>query len=176
MIDNFDRCLDLVLTSEGGYSNDARDPGGVTMFGVTQAAWQDWVKRPVSEIEMRSLTRDKIAPLYPRRFWEPIKGNQLPLGLDYAVFDCSVNSGPGRAVKLLQTALGVTADGALGSRTLDAIANIPVEGLIHDFCEERINFMRGLSTFAAFGTGWTRRVAEVQETAVNMAKNVLELQ
>lgn len=169
MIDNFERCFALVLASEGGFVNNPKDPGGATNLGVTQAAWRDWVKRPVSEIEMRELTPEKVSPMYEMRFWAPVKGDQLPLGLDYAMFDFAVNSGPGRAAKTLQEVVGVAPDGALGSRTMAALEAIPVEGLIHDLCESRASFIRSLSTFATFGKGWLARIEKVREAAKAMA-------
>ena len=107
MQNNFDNCLALLLKSEGGYVNNPKDPGGRTNLGVTQKTWEAWVGRESSEKEMRALTKDQVAPLYKAKYWTACYGPQLPLGVDYAVFDAAVNMGVGRAVKLLQESLGI---------------------------------------------------------------------
>ena len=111
MNSNFQASLAHVLQSEGGYVNNPADPGGMTNLGCTKAVWEEFVGHPVSEADMRGLTPDDVAPLYKRKYWDKVSGDDLPAGLDYAVFDAAINSGPGRAAKWLQEAVGVTADG-----------------------------------------------------------------
>lgn len=167
---SFDECLALVLALEGGYVEHPRDPGGVTNLGVTKAAWESFTGAPATVEQMRDLTPALVRPIYRKRFWEAAHCDELQRGLDYCVFDCSVNSGPGRAVKLLQQALGVPTDGALGKQTLAAIQAVPAPGLIHDMCEARLKFLRGLTTFDTFGKGWTRRVEEVRTKSILMSQ------
>jgi lysozyme family protein len=111
---NFDACLAHLLKHEGGFVNHPSDPGGATNLGVTQAVWEDWIDRAVSEENMRALTPAKVAPLYREMYWDRIKGDKLPSGVDYLVFDAAVNSGASRAAKWLQTTVGAVADGAIG--------------------------------------------------------------
>ena len=75
------------------------------------------------EADMRALTPALVGPLYKRKYWDKVAGDLLPSGLDYAVFDAAINSGPGRAAKWLQELVGVTADGAIGPGTLAAAPN-----------------------------------------------------
>ena len=165
---NFDTALQHVLKSEGGFGNHPKDPGGMTNLGVTARTWEDWVGHVPSEKEMRELTPEKVAPLYKRKFWDAIKGNDLPSGVDYCVFDCAVNSGPGRAAKILQEAVGAKPDGAIGPATLAAVkAADPVE-LIAKYADKRLQFWQSLPTFDTFGKGWTRRGNEVKEAALAM--------
>ena len=170
MTDNFDECLALVLAHEGGYSDHPKDPGGVTNLGVTKRAWEDFTGAPATVEHIRDLTPELVRPIYRKRYWDTAHCGELQSGLDYAVFDCAVNSGPLRSVKLLQQALGVTADGVLGKLTLAAIQAVPAVGLIHDMCEERLKFLRDLSPFGVFGKGWTRRVADVRAKSIEMAQ------
>ena len=114
MKSNFDDSLDRVLATEGGFSNHPSDPGGMTNLGCTKAVWEEFVGHLVSEADMRALTPDLVAPLYKRKYWDKVSGDQLPKGLDYAVFDAAINSGAGRAAKWLQEVVGVVADGAIG--------------------------------------------------------------
>jgi len=168
MLSNFPAALALVLQSEGGFSNHRNDPGGMTNLGVTRNVWRDWVKRDVDEAEMRSLTPELVTPLYKARYWDACKCDDLQRGVDYCVFDAAVNMGSGRAAKLLQTALGVTADGSIGRATIAAAtAADPVE-LLEAFSLGKEAFYQSLPTFATFGKGWLNRVAHVQAAAEGM--------
>jgi lysozyme family protein len=169
MNSNFEAALAHVLKSEGGYVNDPRDPGGRTNLGCTQATWEEFVGHPVSETDMRNLTPKDVAPLYKRKFWDKVAGDDLPAGLDYAVFDAAINSGPGRAAKWLQEVVGVTADGAIGKGTLAAVATFKTQDLIKAYNDKRLKFLQSLPTFGAFGKGWSTRVASVQQIASSQA-------
>ena len=168
MKDNFEQCLALVLKSEGGFVNNPKDPGGMTNLGVTKKVWEDWVGHPVDEAVMRSLGPQDVAPLYKKNYWDKIKGDDLPMGVDYACFDLAVNSGVGRAAKMLQQAVGVSADGAIGPATMDAVEKANPRDVATEICDLRLNFLQSLPTFATFGKGWSRRVAEVEKTAFEM--------
>jgi lysozyme family protein len=124
------------------------------------------VARPATKAEVRALTPASVAPLYRRRFWDAVQGDALPAGLDYALFDFAVNSGPKRAVIGLQRVLGVADDGRLGPVTLAALAGRDVPALIGGLCDGRLAFLRALSTWPRFGRGWGRRVEEVRAAAL----------
>jgi hypothetical protein len=93
MRENWDDCFEMVLKHEGGYVNDPRDPGGRTNLGVTQRAWEAYWNRKSSEEEMRKLTPGIVKPFYKAMYWDKIRGDDLPSGVDYAAFDLAVNSG-----------------------------------------------------------------------------------
>jgi lysozyme family protein len=169
MKENFNAVLALVVLSEGGYVNHSKDPGGMTNLGCTKAVWEEYVGHPVSENDMRNLTPELVAPLYKRKYWDKVVGDDLPSGLDYAVFDAAINSGPGKAAKWLQEVLGVTADGSIGKGTLAAVHTMDVQDLIAKYNDKRLQFLEGLPTFATFGRGWSRRVSEVQSAAAALA-------
>jgi lysozyme family protein len=170
MIGNFDTCFDLMLAHEGGYVDHPKDPGGRTNLGVTQRVWEEWLGRPVSEKEMRALTPAMVKPLYKRKYWDAVRADDLVDGVDYCVFDVAVNSGPGRAIKFLQSSVGVTADGGFGPRTLAAVKEAEKEParLIEMYCARRLEFLQSLKTFETFGKGWSRRVQEVKDKALKM--------
>ena len=170
MKDNFETCLALLLAHEGGFVNHPQDPGGMTNLGVTKWVWEEWMGRPVSEKEMRALTPTMVAPLYKRKYWDAVRADELVSGVDYCVFDVAVNSGPGRAIKFLQSCVGVTADGGFGPLTLAAVKKAeedPVR-LIELYCARRLEFLQSLKTFETFGKGWSRRVQEVKDKALKM--------
>lgn len=170
---DFQIALSHVLKSEGGYVDNPCDPGGMTNFGVTASVWGEWVGHIPSEKEMRALTPEKVAPLYKRKYWDAIKGDNLPAGLDYCVFDCAVNSGVGRSIKILQEALGVHLSGAIDDPTLAAIRAHCITPndtkiLITDFCNKRLQFWKSLPIYSEFGAGWAKRGYQVMQTALDM--------
>jgi lysozyme family protein len=168
MLSNFPASLALVLKSEGNFVNHRNDPGGMTNLGVTRNVWRDWVKHDVDEAEMRSLTPELVTPLYKARYWDACHCSDLPRGVDYAVFDSAVNMGPFRAAKLLQAALGVTADGIIGRATIAAATAADPAELLEAFSLGKEAFYQSLPTFATFGKGWLNRVAHVQDAAEQM--------
>ena len=170
----FEAALTEVLKHEGGYADHPRDPGGRTMLGVTQRTWEDWTGKLASESEMRSLTREKVAPLYRKNYWDAVKGDELPGALALCVFDFAVNAGPGRAARYLQKTVGAAQDGQIGPATLAAVdayvTNNGVAAAVRAFQDARRAFYRQLSTFQTFGKGWLRRVDEVESAALRLVK------
>jgi lysozyme family protein len=169
MKDNFESCLKAVLHHEGGYVNHPSDPGGMTNLGVTKRVWEEYVGHEVDEKTMRALTPDIVAPMYKSKYWDKIKGDDLPNGVDYCVFDAAINSGPGRAAKWLQSTVGVEPDGGIGPKTLAAVDNFGAEALIQAYADRRLSFLSDLPTWDTFGKGWSRRVAEVKAKGLDMA-------
>lgn len=170
---NFPKALKETLNHEGGYVNHPRDPGGRTNLGVTQATYEAWVGYPVSERIMRDLNVDKVKTLYKVKYWDRVKGDKLPAGLDLCVFDFGVNSGPKRAAKYLQWMVGTVQDGIIGPKTLEALRQHIIKhgaaAAITTYQEMRLTYLKRLSHWDAFGRGWTRRVDEVEEAALQMA-------
>lgn len=169
----FDRALPLVLAHEGGYVDHASDPGGATNLGITRKTLARWRKvspwTDLPKAEVKGLTKAAVAPIYRAFYWDEINGDKLPAGLDYAVFDYAVNSGPGRAAMALQRLVGVADDGEIGPITLAALAKRKPADLINALCDERMAFLMRLSTYPVFGRGWKSRVDGVRKTALGIA-------
>jgi len=166
--ENYDKCLETILHHEGGYVNHPKDPGGETNLGVTKRVYEDWGGAK----DMKDLTVEDVAPIYRKNYWDRMKCDDIPAGLDLCVFDFGVNAGTGRSAKYLQTMIGTVADGGIGPNTLRALdayidAN-GIEGAIKNFQEARQGYYESLSTFETFGRGWTRRVTETTELALSM--------
>lgn len=168
MKSNFEQCIAALLLHEGGFVNHPKDPGGMTNLGVTKTVWEGWTGHDTTEAAMRNLSTSDVEPLYRKKYWDAIQGDALPSGVDYCVFDTAVNSGAGRAIKLLQRSIGVTQDGLIGPNSLAAILVSDVGSLIDKYCAVRNEFLQSLSTFDTFGKGWTRRVSEVNLKAKEM--------
>ena len=168
---NYNECLKIILMHEGGYVNHPKDPGGETNLGVTKRVYEEWGGTK----EMKDLTIEDVEPIYKKNYWDKIKGDDLPDGLDLCVFDFGVNAGPGRAAKFLQKLLGVTQDGGIGPQTLGALQSAIGEDkvtqtreMIEKYQSMRQEYYEGLSTFDTFGKGWTRRVEETTHEAISM--------
>lgn len=165
---NFARALSLVLKSEGGWSDNPADPGGATMKGVTLANFRRYVKADATKADLRAISDAQLATVYRRFYWDAVAGAELPDGVDYAVFDFAVNSGPGRAAKYLQVVLGVVQDGRIGPATLAAARAKPAGVVIDALCDARLAFLERLPTWPSFGRGWSARVASVRRQALLM--------
>lgn len=170
MRDNFGRCLRLVLVHEGGYVDHPEDPGGATNRGITLATFRGYFgNNRLTKDDLRNITEETIGKIYRERYWMAVKGDDLPLGLDYAVFDFGVNSGPSRAVKFLQKVIGTAPDGAIGPDTMLRINGFGARQAIVSLCASRLTWLQGLKTWKTFGRGWGRRVTEVEGEALRMA-------
>lgn len=154
---NFDTAFHKLLGHEGGYVNHPNDPGGETNWGVTIAvARQHGYTGP-----MKDLPVETAKDIYKKMYWDAVKAEELPPVLRYATFDAAVNSGVAQAVRWLQRAAGVTTDGLLGPKTLEAIHSMSPESLMSRMIGHRLEFMAGLSNWPAFGRGWSRRIASL---------------
>lgn len=168
MKENYQNCLNLVLIHEGGFVNDPRDNGGATNKGVTQAVYDAWrVSHGLEARSVKFINDAELGGIYGLNYWARIRGDDLPAGVDYAVFDFAVNSGVNRASRYLQMVIGVAADGKIGPATIAAIRN-PLAA-IGALCDKRLAFLRGLDDFDHFGKGWTSRVNDVAAKAKGMA-------
>ncbi len=167
--ETFDRALALVLDLEGGFVDHPRDPGGATNLGITPATLANARGRPVSAVDVKALTRAEAGTIYRRLYWNAVKADELPPGLDLAVFDFAVNSGPARAARALQAVLGATRDGRVGPKTIAAAYPADLPAAIRALTRERLRFLRALSTWPVFGRGWTSRTTRVEAAALAAA-------
>lgn len=156
MTDRFPACLAFTLAEEGGFVNHPADPGGATNRGITLATYRAWV--PGATVDMlRAIPDADVARIYRAGYWQPIRGDELPAGVDLMCFDFGVNAGPGRSVRLLQQAAGAVSDGAIGPRTLAAVRAVPAADLCRVMGDLQRDYYRSLPTFGTFGRGWMAR-------------------
>jgi len=161
MNENYEKALELILEHEGGYVHHKDDHGGATNMGVTQESYDSFLRRnghrprPVSMI-----TNDEVKSIY-REYWEKAKCDELKDGVDIIHFDMAVNAGTHQAAKILQRAVGVTADGIIGPITLGRIKLMKAADIINNYTDRRISFYIGLVerdiTQLVFLRGWIRR-------------------
>ncbi len=161
---NYAKALKAELVYEGGKVDDPRDPGGRTNQGIIQRVYNAFrigQGQPIKDVyDMAPLERDTI---YKRQYWDVIKGDELPSGVDLVVFDGAVNSGCAQSIKWLQRAVGLTADGHLGMVTLEKVLEQEdADALIEKICAARLDFLDNLKTWKTYGKGWSARVRNVK--------------
>ena len=165
---NYQKCLETILHHEGGYVNHPKDPGGETNLGVTKRVYEEHGGTK----DMKELTVEDVAPIYKKGYWDKMKCDDLPSGLDLCVFDFGVNAGPGRAAKYLQTLVITKADGGIGPMTLakvdEYVNKFTVKHIIEHYQNNRQKYYEELPTFETFGKGWTRRVKETLKIALDL--------
>lgn len=150
---NYDFALNGLLKDEGGYTNHPSDPGGPTNFGITLADYKKYINKNGTAEDVKNMTVLQAKSIYRKRYWDALDCDNLPSGVDYAIFDYGVNSGVGRARKINARFASITNS----VKRINAI------------CDERMSFLRGLRTFPVFGRGWTTRVAGVRKNSIKMA-------
>lgn len=167
---NYPRCLANTLVEEGGYVNDPRDPGGPTMRGVIQKVYDKYRDdHRLARQAVRNITEGEVQAIYRTGYWDPIKGDQWPKGVDQIAFDIAVNSGPGNARKLMARALGQPSDAYIGLLASHATNTGDRIGLCKKACATRGAFYQSLGKFRTFGKGWMRRNARIEAISVKMA-------
>lgn len=173
MDSNFPQAFKRVLKHEGGFVNHPADPGGATNLGITIGTARRYGVDMDGDgdtdiIDIKKLTPEKAGEIYLGEYWAKVKGDLLPSGVDYAVFDFAVNSGVDRASRYLQAVVGAAQDGNIGPATIAAVKADGPEAIINDLCNKRLAFMKGLKTWSTFGKGWSSRVEGVRKAAMAM--------
>lgn len=174
MIDNFDRCFELTMSIEGGFTDDPRDPGNWTggkrnkgtlkgtKFGISAASYP--------HLDIKNLTLQDAKNVYKADYWDAVRGDEMPKGLDFILWDVAVNHGPYDAKVWLQSAIGAVSDGKLGPRTMARLAKKDAVEVIKEVCALRGNDYARLKTVSVHGKGWYRRLTSTLVDAVDMAR------
>jgi lysozyme family protein len=169
MQNNFAKAYRKTIAAEGGFSQHPLDPGGATMKGVTLKTYSAHLGRQATVEELKAIPEEHLLAIYGQGYWDKCRCDDLPSGLDVCVFDWAVNSGPRRAVRALQELVGVTPDGDVGPKTLAAVASwwayYGPKTCIAMYQNERMEYLEDLPTFNVFGTGWTKRVIDMEQFA-----------
>jgi lysozyme family protein len=169
-IGTYDAALSALLAHEGGYSDHPDDPGGPTNFGITIADYRRYVKRDASAADVRAMSVAEAKAIYRARYWDAQRCDELPAGIDYAVFDYGVNSGIGRSGRALRRVLELPdKTSAVSDAVVEAARRADARAVINAICDERLRFLKTLRMWRVFGRGWTRRVSDVKAAALAMA-------
>lgn len=164
MADRFDIFIRRILSHEGGYTDNRKDPGNWTggKVGVGELKGTKFgiAANTYPHLDIKNLTLDQAAAIYRRDYWDKARAGDMPPAVGFQLLDAAVNSGVGRATRWLQSAAGATPDGVIGPLTLAAIKKTDACDLVLRFLAERLEFMTDLSVWPTFGKGWARRIAE----------------
>jgi lysozyme family protein len=169
---NFESSLIHVLNHEGGYVDHPNDPGGATNRGITLKVFRSFYGQQLGKADLRQITEREAGAIYKANYWDKCQCDKLPPGVDYAVFDQAVNSGPARSIRWLQSASGAQGneiDGVLGPATFANVKSMDSPELIQGMCAARLKFLKALKHWKDFGRGWKKRVDGVQEIASALA-------
>jgi len=171
---SYETAIRYVLLHEGGYTNHPSDPGGPTNWGITLHDARLYWKRDANAADVRAMPLEAAKQIYRTHYWNALRCDELPAGVDYALFDYGVNSGVSRARKVLSRIVTARMSGSDVADVVAAAGQIAADRLIRDLCAERRAFLRGLKTWPVFGRGWGRRVTEVEANALALARGSRE--
>lgn len=157
---SFDKSIEFVKLREGGYSNNPKDPGGETNFGICKRAYPD--------LNIKDLTWEQAKAIYKKDYWDVMHCQDMPEDIAHLVLDFGVNSGPANAIKILQKALNnydnsLTVDGVIGPKTIAACKKcMHTPDMCADMLDLRIDFYVDLviakPAMLSFLRGWINRV------------------
>ena len=169
MRESLSKAVALIMRHEGGYVDHPSDPGGCTKYGITLGTFRRMVKPHADCNDVKAMDAETAEDIYRRIYWSAVDGDDLPAGVDLCVFDHGVNSGPRRAIELLQSVVGANPDGIIGRVTLFMVDKIPPMQLIDKYSKARLSYYQRLKHWRTFGRGWSRRVNETRELALALA-------
>ena len=166
----YDEALRRLLLHEGGYCNHPQDTGGPTNFGITIADYRKYIKPGASADDVRAMRLEEAKAIYRSKYWRALRCDELPAGVDDSIFDYGVNSGVGRAGKVLRRVMGLPDDTwTLTDEVLREIARRDTKAIIAAINDERLRFLEGLPTWPVFGTGWSQRVSDIRNFSLHLA-------
>lgn len=166
----YDEAMRRVLADEGGYCNDAADPGGPTKYGITIFDVRKYLKPGATAADVKAISVADAMTIYRKHYANPSHYDDLPAGLDYAVLDYGINSGVGRSGKVLRRLVGLPADtSTITDEVLRAVAKRDPKALCDAMWDERLRFLQSLKTWPVFGKGWGRRVGGGKAASRHMA-------
>jgi lysozyme family protein len=172
MADNFDTCLTFTLQQEGGFVNNPKDPGGATNFGITLGVLRTFQHNPGLGVDdIRNIAQATVKAIYMADYWNRMRCDALPAGVDLMVFDHGVNAGPARGGRSLQASLGFAPadqDGAIGPNTIRAATGADPTAAVNAMADNHEAYYRSLASFADFGNGWLARLARRKAAVLAM--------
>lgn len=160
----FDEAFRRLIGHEGGYSKDSRDPGNWTSgkvgVGTLKGTKFGLAANTYPNLDIKNLTLEQAKEIYKKDWWDKLGGHGLHSAITFQLWDFAINAGRSRAIKELQQAVGVTADGVIGPKTIEAVNAQDLNDVLLSLTAERLKFYTSLDSFKTYGKGWTNRVAE----------------
>ena len=160
----FDEAFKRLIGHEGGYSTDRRDPGnwtgGRVGVGTLKGTKFGLAANTYPNLDIKNLTLAQAKAIYKKDWWDKLGADGMHSAIVFQLWDFAINAGKSRAIKELQQAVGVPADGIIGPQTLAAVNAHDLNDVILSLTAERLKFYTSLSTFKTYGKGWTNRVED----------------
>ena len=160
----FDEAFRRLIGHEGGYSNDKRDPGnwtgGVVGKGALNGTKFGIAANTYPNLDIKNLTLAQAKEIYKKDWWDKLGGHGLHSAITFQLWDFSINAGKKRAIIELQQVAGVTADGVIGPKTIEAVNALDLNDVLLSLTAERLKFYTSLKTWPTWGKGWVNRVAD----------------
>lgn len=165
---NFTTSYNRTAANEGGYQVSPNDPGNYngagqlvgTNWGISAKVYEEWLGRSVTAQDMKSMTKATAKNIMQAKYWDKIKGDQLPNQYVADIFfDGVVNHGQG--VRLAQEVLGVSQDNIFGPQTLTALLNASPATFYNAYKERRRKYYYQLAQNPGqlvFLSGWLERL------------------
>lgn len=153
-MNNFEMAVNLTLQKEGILSDHKDDAGGLTKYGISQAAYPG--------VDIANLTKEQAIALYKRDYWEKAQCEELPYPLDVLLFDTAVNHGVVKAIKILQESLNIKADGVMGQNTR-AAARTAKNSVYTIFMLNRLFVYTNAKSWPTFKEGWKNRLVQLAQ-------------
>lgn len=164
----YQEAITKVFLDEGGYTNDPRDPGGATNWGITIFDARAYWMPNATPADVRAMPKHVAEQIYRTKYAAPVRYDQLPAGFDYSVLDLGINSGIGRAIPYAASVLGAKAGTKIDALIPLAALYPDKKKLIQIYWAKRLAFLKSLKTWSVFGGGWGRRVASGEALAVKL--------
>jgi len=166
---NFRRCVDIVLAQQGGFVADPNDPARATQFGIALGLLKDWRQgQNVTAEDLRKLDRDEACEIYRTRYWNVMRCDDLPIGVDLAVFDFGVAAGTALSARMLQQVVGAAADSSIGDATIAATKVKPAAEVVKELSDRRLEYYRDLSNAPSVMRDGVNRTNAIEKTALDM--------
>lgn len=161
----------FTLGAEGGF---VIDDGGPTMYGVTQDVYDDFRRQDGLLLQsVQLIEMDEVYVIMGNEYWVPAHCGDLGQKMGVAHFDWAYNHGIEGAIKTLQEALNVEADGIYGPHT-KAAAQEAGDGVLGAYLEARRIWYRNAAQehpekYEKYLDGWLNRVDNLASYLVNLA-------
>jgi lysozyme family protein len=166
---NFRRCVDIVLAQQGGFLDNPKDPDGATQFGIALGVLKDWRQKPnLTADDLRKLERDEACEIYRTRYWNVLRCDDLPTGVDLVVFDFGVDAGTARSAKMLQQVVGAAPDGSIGDATVAATKAMRATDVVKDMSNRRSDYYRDPANAPSSIRDGMNRTNAVEKAALEM--------
>ena len=162
-MERIEKLKSFILSWEGGFVNDPRDPGGATNKGVTLATFRSVFGKDKTVKDLKKITDSQWMTIFKTKFWDRYKADSIKdEWITYLLVDWLWTSGPGNAIERVQKFLGLKIDGIVGNVTINKINSYNGKELFTKLWHLRENFIKTRAQYLIYGKGWLRRLNGIQ--------------